>query len=271
LAPSSDWESTNPVVVPGEVEGPKPGPAKPEAARVATSLILEPSGAEKEGARGGEPLFLAFEQRSARRQIPGWADGIAAGIAGAGLATGLWLALAGSPSETRGPVAAHGPRSATSASTPSLSDLPPPQPVPPVPAVDTALTAPPERRAEMTAPPRPRGVLRSEAVATSAPKLQQSARRPIRRDGTPGQAAAESARFDAAFARLAADRVEAKELADELYAEAWDSEREGDRLLRGRDYPGADTAFRRAADLYRRARSQSFDERVRRVKLTSGK
>jgi hypothetical protein len=106
-------------------------------------------------------------------------------------------------------------------------------------------------------------------IASAAKPERASPRR--RLDDARQRAAAENARFDAAFARIAADRVEAGELAREPYAEARGNEREGDQLLRGRDYTGADAAFRRAAGLYRRAESLSFDERVRRVKLTAGK
>jgi hypothetical protein len=133
---------------------------------------------------------------------------------------------------------------------------------------------PPEEHEETTTPEQARAARvpsSGTVIAASAARPDRASPRRRRLDDPRERAAAENARFDAAFARIAADRVEAGELAQEPYAEARGSEREGDQLLRGRDYSGADAAFRRAAGLYRRAESLSFVERVRRVKLIAGK
>jgi hypothetical protein len=263
VAPSSDWESTNPVVVSGQADGAhrEDGAAEPEVARVATTLILEQADDQEESAHD-EPLFSVLEWRAVRRRAWSRIDALAAGIAAVGLATGLVLAVGGGPSE---------PRILNSVSLPAPA-LPPAAPAPVVSEVFPQ--APPEPRGETTEPERPRSVTvtsNSRTLAASVTKPERASPRRRRLDDARERAAAESARFDAAFARIAADRVEAGELARKPYVDARGSEREGDRLLQGRDYAGADAAFRRAAGLYRRAESLSFDERVRRVKLTAGK
>ncbi len=80
---------------------------------------------------------------------------------------------------------------------------------------------------------------------------------------------AEDLRFQAALARIAAQRVESPEIAPESFQEASDREHEGETLFRQGQYDAARDAFEEAARLYREAETLSHEERVRRVKLSS--
>lgn len=82
-------------------------------------------------------------------------------------------------------------------------------------------------------------------------------------------ASARNSRFQAGLARVEAERLDARDLAADLFGEAVESEQEGDRLLRERDYDAAKVAFSRAAESFRMAENASREERVRLVRLDS--
>lgn len=97
-----------------------------------------------------------------------------------------------------------------------------------------------------------------------------------RRSASEGRAAvllarrsAESLRLRAALARVEAERLDAGVIARDLYAEAQENEKEGNRLLRQGAYEPAQPALMRATQLYRMAEEVSREERVRLVRLSS--
>lgn len=83
-------------------------------------------------------------------------------------------------------------------------------------------------------------------------------------------ATAETLRLHAALLRIAAERLDAVNIASEAFREGGINEKQGERLLRGRKYAASQEAFRRAAQLFLQAESLSREERVRQVKLSGG-
>jgi hypothetical protein len=79
----------------------------------------------------------------------------------------------------------------------------------------------------------------------------------------------EDLRYKAALARIEADRQNARETASDIFGEGEQSEKEGARLLRQRDYDAAQMAFSRAAQLFQTAEEVSFQERVRDTSLSA--
>jgi len=79
----------------------------------------------------------------------------------------------------------------------------------------------------------------------------------------------EDLRYRAAIARFEADRLHAGERAPEIFEEGQRSEQEGERLLKNRDYDAAQLAFSRAAQLFDQAREKTWEERVRDTSLTA--
>ncbi len=117
--------------------------------------------------------------------------------------------------------------------------------------------APPRLRPAPAAPARP--AARAAGVRT-APKVRKELRQP-----------AEDLRLRAALARIEADRVNASETASAIFGEGRSSEKEGERLLRERDYQAAQLAFSRAARLFQQARELTWEERVRQSELAPAK
>jgi hypothetical protein len=79
---------------------------------------------------------------------------------------------------------------------------------------------------------------------------------------------AEDLRYKAALARIEADRVNAREKASDIFGQGEQSEKDGARFLRERDYDAAQMAFSRAAQLFAKAQEVSFQERVRGTSLS---
>jgi hypothetical protein len=80
---------------------------------------------------------------------------------------------------------------------------------------------------------------------------------------------AEDLRYKAALARIEADRFDARQKAPEIFGDGVQSEREGARLLQERDYDAAQMAYSRAAQLFAKAQEFSFQERVRGTSLSA--
>ncbi len=78
---------------------------------------------------------------------------------------------------------------------------------------------------------------------------------------------AENLRLKAALARIDAERVNAPEAAGTVFGEGRASEQDGERLMRDRDYAGAQVAFGRAAQLFARAHELTWQDRIRRADL----
>jgi serine/threonine-protein kinase len=273
VAPSSDWESTNPVVVHGvtqpaaaDVPPPLPAPGTPRRRRgdavvedsppveseaeAAPALALEaPTPAEP--AACAEPIADLSEVR--RRSLPplpalarAWARPFSALAAAAGVAVGAFL-VASQIQSARGPVQ---PESATiEASVPAPA--PPPAAPDPAQVVVPALAPAPAAPAALPASTR--------AAARHAKKVHPELRQPT-----------ENLRLKAALARIEADRLNARESAGEIFGEGRASEQEGERLLRERDYDAAQLAFGRAARLFEQAQELSWEERFRHADLARG-
>ncbi len=96
-----------------------------------------------------------------------------------------------------------------------------------------------------------------------------SAARPAKKIHPELKQPAEDLRYKAALARIEADRVNARERASDIFGEGEQSEKDGARYLRERDYDAARTAFSRAAQLFEKAQEVSFQERVRDTSLSA--
>lgn len=79
----------------------------------------------------------------------------------------------------------------------------------------------------------------------------------------------EDLRYKAALARIEADRLNARETASDIFGEGEQSEKEGAWFLQQRDYDAAQMAFSRAAQLFQEAQEVSFQERVRDTSLSA--
>lgn len=79
---------------------------------------------------------------------------------------------------------------------------------------------------------------------------------------------AQDARFQAAWARIEAERGEAGDLAADAFARGRSAEADGDRFLRGGQYAPAREAFERAAASFREAGTASRQARLERIKLS---
>ena len=80
---------------------------------------------------------------------------------------------------------------------------------------------------------------------------------------------AEDLRYKAAMARIEAVRWSAKEKASATFGEGVQNENDGARFLQQRDYDAAQMAFSRAAQLFHEAQEASFQERVRDTSLSA--
>ena len=282
VAPSSDWESTSPVVLetktrredatltatsPGSRTGsprrrrgdldpaevvsaaapaapPPPTDPFPAAEEAPIEVLEEASRLIEESPEtpAAEPE-AAVPARPVPIALPPWTRPALLLAAAAGLAFGVFL-VAGRPPSS--------PRSEDSASA-RPSDVAPATVAPPLP------TTAPE-----TAPTPAAGPLVPPAPAAQG-RLMRAARpvRPELRQPT------EDLRYRAALARVEADRLRAREQVPEIFEEGERREREGIRLLRDRDYDAAQLAFSRAAQLFEEAREKTWEERVRDTSLTA--
>ena len=83
------------------------------------------------------------------------------------------------------------------------------------------------------------------------------------------RSAAETARLGAGLARIAAERLDASELAIDAFSAARERERAGEASLRGGDAVNAQAEFGQAAGLFREAEELARQERVKRVRLSA--
>jgi hypothetical protein len=280
VAPSSDWESTSPVVIETKT--------RRGESTAAASLSLEPPrrrrgdlDQEEEAAIertpvhaptavaapapadfGPAPLLIQehasdlMEASAPERAAPSgaliedptyppipWRRPALALAAAAGLIAGV-LFLAGrldSSSRPAAPVpAAEGPEVAAPWSAPTQ-------------VVPTALAdaGAPDGRVEPVAN-RPASFVRPGKKIR--PELKQPA---------------EDLRYKAALARIDADRLNARQTAPLIFGEGEQSEKEGAKFLQQRDYDAAQMAFSRAAQLFQKAQEVSFQERVRDTSLSA--
>ena len=293
-APSSDWESTNPVVMstmPSRagaalaaaaplspiVAEPLPiqqeiamAPPEPEPLPVlveAAATLEEPSPtaatvpmpaadlpATPVLARAHALVLLERKFSGARALAATWSRPAAALAAAAGLSVGAFLVA----SQFR-PAPAPAPRVVTaardSASLPVPSESPAASPEA-APAISPVSAA--QVAVVMSGP--------AGSFQHAAAHPAGSARKPV---PLASRQPAEDLRLRAALARIEADRLNAKESAGDLFGEGRHSEEEGERLLRQRDYDAAQLAFSRAATLFQKAGELSFEERLRQQNLSA--
>ena len=112
-------------------------------------------------------------------------------------------------------------------------------------------------------------------AAAPAGRVEPAANRPAS-SGRPGKKIrpelkqpTEDLRYKAALARIEADRLNARATAPLIFGEGEQSEKEGARFLQQRDYDAAQMAFSRAAQLFQKAQEVSFQERVRDTSLSA--
>ena len=107
------------------------------------------------------------------------------------------------------------------------------------------------------------------AASKPASNHPASAARPAKKIHPELKQPAEDLRYKAALARIEADRVNAREKASDIFGKGEQSEKDGARFLRERDYDAAQMAFSRAAQLFAKAQEVSFQERVRDTSLSA--
>ncbi len=266
LAPSSDWESTNPVFIERSLRA---TPAESRSMTPERTGLRRGDAAESPEVAAGDPLrpVCSSEQPKATPAATSpegsanwiapsrwpdiatsWKRPVLGLAAAAGLGLGVFLIASQLPA--RRPVPKVVPLSPSGA----LSSLTAPA-TNPVAVSDTAASA--NGFSDL-----PRAGSRPPALSGSPPRPASKVR-PERRQR------AEDQRLRAALARIEADRVNAREKAADIFDEGRLSEQEGVRLLRQRDYDAAQLAFSRAAELFRRAREATWEERVHETRLSA--
>ena len=130
------------------------------------------------------------------------------------------------------------------------------------PAAAANVPAPVAVAASLPAPP-----VSPERLA-SAPRRSAPATAPVKKIRPELRQPAEDLRFRAALARIEADRMNAQVTAGEIFGEGRQSEEEGERFLRQRDYDAAQLAFSRATRLFQKAQELTWEERLRRSNVT---
>lgn len=281
VAPSSDWESTSPVVIEtktrrgestatanrsaslrrrrGDLEPTEEGPAPalvapgaapqtdpfPAAVPAPIEVLEEASRLIEEAPEPAAPEPPAPPVPAAPSPVPfpAWRRPALVLAAAAGVAVGVFL-VAG---RVRSVPAAEGapaapPETAAVTEAPLAAPLPESVPTPPAPAAVPAAVPAANR------PARP------------AKQIHPELRQPT-----------EDLRYRAALARVEADRLRARERAPEIFEEGERREREGLRLLRDRDYDAARLAFSSAAHLFEEARDKTWEERVRDTSLSANR
>ena len=108
----------------------------------------------------------------------------------------------------------------------------------------------------------------SSAASAAAGGALKRPSRARRHESEGARRDAEDLRFQAAMARIAAERMEGPAIAPGSFQDANDHEHEGETLYRSGQFDAARSAFEEAARLYREAEAVSHEERVRRVKLS---
>ena len=206
-----------------------------------------------------DPVLL----EAARLRRPVRAGGTGALLVLAGVVFGLALLIDTERARRLAAAPPEPPASEVSAEKPRETRNP--QPLPPL-SQEPEVAAPPTGIAPASAP-----VSAAPAPAAPATVPAASARasaRSRRHEPDGARKGAEDLRFQAAMARIAAERQESPEIAREPFQEASSHEREGEDLYRQGQYEAARSAFQEAARLYHEAETVSHEERVRRVKLS---
>ncbi len=275
VAPSSDWESTNPVLVEtktrrreasaeppfSEMPRRRRGDLDPEeAASTEQAAIVQPEAlATIPPPVEPSPAPAALQEHAAgliegqpalrRQHLNGaWRGPAAALAAAAGLAAGVILVTNGMRWNQANAVAV--PATALAPSVEAVRE-----------AVPSDLPSLPVPLPESAAPPA--GTLvpaadHSPAAVRSGKKIRYELRQPT-----------EDLRLRAALARIEADRVGARERAADVFDEGQQSEKEGERLLQHREYDAAQMAFSRAAQLFQQAQESSWEQRVHSATLSA--
>lgn len=284
VAPSSDWESTSPVVL--ETKTRRPDTVGASAHTAATST----------GSRTGSP-------RRRRGDLDPTEE---ISLAPAPVPTAVEPFPAAEPApvevlEEANRLIEESPEAAPAEPEPLPAEPEPsaparPTPIPLAPWTRPALLlaaaaglafgvflvagrAPSAPRAERTAsaPTAPLPTIAPEAVPTPSAEAPAPAATPapsrvarVRPVKPELRKPTEDLRYRAAIARFEADRLHAGERAPEIFEEGRRSEQEGERLLKNHDYDAAQLAFSRAAQLFDQARERTWEERVRDTSLTAG-
>jgi serine/threonine protein kinase len=288
VAPSSDWESTSPVVVEtktrrgdstatsarrgdparrrrGDLDaieiasetGPRalpaspPLPSEPEPDPAPAPLAVQEMAAGLiEANAGPDPDGGTTPPPRPDSALAAWKRPALLLAAAAGVTAGAFL-VAGRGGSSGRPDAAPAIPSAAAASGPAALSAP---------QADAAAHADLPKLSEPAAPG-------GAALASNRPA---AAARPAKKLHPELKEPAEDQRYKAAMARVEAQQLSASEKAHDVFEEGQRSEKEGARLLHERDYQAAQAAFSRAAELFHQARDRSFDERVRDTSLSGG-
>lgn len=280
VAPSSDWESTNPVVVEARTRrqavepDSAPAPEAPKAPRRRRGDLdpVEAESSESPSESSAAPAALPADFLPAPAPVLRHAAALLAGrpsprgsklsafwwrlpAAALAAAAGVAVAVFFVASRVRsGSVAATG-RSGAATFAPALHEASP--------AAFRELVLETPSRAGALTTPRPAGRFepaanRPVAAARPGKKVRPELKQP-----------AEDLRLRAALARIEADRLNAHERAAGLFGEGRQSEEAGERFLRQRDYDAAQLAFSLAARLFEQAQEATWEERVRETNLSA--
>ncbi len=292
VAPSSDWESTSPVVLEtktrrGEsTSGASPG-TEPQRRRrgdldqAEEAAIGRAPASVAPAAVAPDPADLAPAPLAIQEHAAVLMEAVAIAIAPEPLETGP--AVPGdAPVESPIPLPMSWKRPALALATAAgltagvffLADRldsrsGPPEPAPA--AIAGIEAAAPSSSDPLLGGPSP---LTAPASPDTAGRVEPasnrpgSAARPARKIRPELKQPAEDLRYRAALARIEADRFHARENASDIFGEGEQNEKEGARYLKQRDYDAAQMAFSRAAQLFAKAQEVSFQERVRDTSLS---
>jgi serine/threonine-protein kinase len=273
VAPSSDWESTSPVVIETKTRrgestatGTGAGPRRRRGDLDPIEEILSETGPAAlasalpptiETALDPAPAPHAVQEHAAALiapapapaqappfALPDWKRPALLLAAAAGVLAGVVLVAGRAGSE-------GAPLPATTAAANGQALVAEPTPAPPAEAPSSTGQAEPSRIA-------------------SAANRTDPARHPAKNTHKELKRPAEDLQFQAAMARVEAARSSAPENAPDVFEEGSESEKEGQKLLAERDYEAARMAFSRAVQLFQEARDKSFEESVRHASLSGG-
>ncbi|MGE5278407.1 MAG: protein kinase domain-containing protein [Acidobacteriota bacterium] len=230
---------------------------RPEAGFAASD---PPAGSEP---APGTPLPDPVLLEAARLSRPVRASGTGALLVLAGAVFGLALLIDTERARRLAAAPSEPPASEVSAEKPPETRVQ--QPLPPL-SQEQEVPAPPSGIAPASAPSSAAPAAAAPASVAAASARASSRSRRHEADGA--RKGAEDLRFQAAMARIAAQRIDSPVIAPEPFREASSREREGEDLYRQGQYDAARSAFREAARLYREAETVSHEERARRVKLS---
>jgi serine/threonine-protein kinase len=146
------------------------------------------------------------------------------------------------------------------------------------PSAVTVAAPPPDALANAALPPTPVAAVEVAPPPAAAPPVAVVAAVHV---APPAHAArkvrpelkqpAEDLQYKAAIARIEAERLSARDKAPDFFQQGELSEKEGTRLLHDRDYDAAQMAFSKAAHLFEQARDRSWEERIRGTSLTDSR